>query len=303
MAGLMDGKRGLVMGVANNHSIAWGIAQSLAEHGAELAFTYQGDNFKRRVVPLAESVGSEIVMDADVTDDASLDAVFERLASEWGSMDFLVHAIAYSNKDELTGRYADTSRANFRKTLDISCYSFVDVSRRAAALMPNGGGIVTMTYLGAQRVMPNYNVMGVAKAALEASVRYLAVDLGPDGIRVNAISAGPMRTLAGSAVGGARRVFRQTELRRARAGGPRSTCCPTSAPRPPATSSMSTAASTPAAWPGSRTCRRMCDRPAPGIRNRRADHDPPLSPGGRIMIRPTSRRFRSARDAPARTPT
>ena len=212
MAGLMDGKRGLVMGVANNHSIAWGIAQSLAEHGAELAFTYQGDNFKRRVVPLAESVGSKIVMDADVTDDASLDAVFERLGNDWGSMDFLVHAIAYSNKDELTGRYADTTRANFRKTLDISCYSFVDVSRRAAAMMPNGGGIVTMTYLGAQRVMPNYNVMGIAKAALEASVRYLAVDFGPDGIRVNAISAGPMRTLAGSAVGGARRVFRQTEL-------------------------------------------------------------------------------------------
>ena len=212
MGDLMAGKRGLVMGVANRNSIAWGCAQALAGQGAELAFTYQGDNFKRRVEPLADSVGSGIVMDADVTDDASLDAVFERLAAEWGRMDFLVHAIAHSKKDELTGRYADTSRANFLKTLEISCYSFVDVSRRAAELMTEGGSLVTMTYLGAQRVMPNYNVMGVAKAALEASVRYLANDFGPSGIRVNAISPGPMRTLAGSAVGGARRVYRETEL-------------------------------------------------------------------------------------------
>ena len=212
MAGLMDGKRGLVMGVANSHSIAWGCAQALADQGAELAFTYQGEAFERRVRPLAESIGSSLVMNADVTDDASLDGVFAELKETWGSMDFLVHAIAYSNKDELTGRYADTSRANFLRTMEISCYSFVDVARRAAELMPDGGSMVTMTYLGSQRIMPNYNVMGVAKAALEASVRYLAGDLGPLGIRVNGISPGPMRTLAGSAVGGARRVFKQTEV-------------------------------------------------------------------------------------------
>lgn len=207
----MQGKRGLVMGVANDHSIAWGCAKALHEQGAELAFTYQGESFERRVKPLAESLGSDIVLDADVQNEASLDSVFDTLADKWGNIDFAIHAIAYSDKAELTGRFADTSRENFLKSMDISCYSFVDVSRRAAALMPNGGSLITMTYLGAQRVMPNYNVMGVAKAALEASVRYLANDLGPDGIRVNAISPGPMRTLAGSAVGGARRVFKATE--------------------------------------------------------------------------------------------
>ncbi len=211
MSGLMQGKRGLVMGVANDHSIAWGCAKALAAQGAELAFTYQGEAFERRVRPLAESVGAGHVMNADVQDDASLDAVFAALSDTWGSLDFVVHAIAYSDKAELNGRFADTTRANFVNSMDISCYSFVDVSRRAAAMMPDGGSLVTMTYLGAQRVMPNYNVMGVAKAALEASVRYLANDLGPQGVRVNGISPGPMRTLAGSAIGGARRVFKATE--------------------------------------------------------------------------------------------
>ena len=203
---LMQGKRGLIMGVANDHSIAWGCARALRAQGAELAFTYQGESFSRRVVPLARSLDAEHVLNADVVDSASLDAAFGALADAWGSLDFLVHAIAYSDKAELTGRYADTSRANFLRTMEVSCYSFTDVARRAADLMPHGGSLVTMTYLGAQRVMPNYNVMGVAKAALEASVRYLANDLGPQGIRVNAISPGPMRTLAGSAVGGARRL-------------------------------------------------------------------------------------------------
>ncbi|MFV0475092.1 MAG: enoyl-ACP reductase [Pikeienuella sp.] len=211
MAELMQGKRGLVMGVANDHSIAWGVAKALADEGAALAFSYQGEAFGRRVQPLAESVGSSILLDVDVTDAASLDAAFAQLEAEWGSLDFIVHAIAYSDKSELTGRYADTSRENFLRSMEISCYSFVDISRRAAALMPDGGSIITMTYLGAQRVMPNYNVMGVAKAALEASVRYLANDLGPAGIRVNAVSPGPMRTLAGSAIGGARKVYKQTE--------------------------------------------------------------------------------------------
>ncbi|MEM0923677.1 MAG: SDR family oxidoreductase [Pseudomonadota bacterium] len=209
--GLMQGKRGLVMGVANNHSIAWGCAQALHAQGAELAFTYQGHAFERRVKPLAESLGARIVMDADVQNSDSLDRVFERLAAEWGQIDFAVHAIAYSDKTELQGRFADTSRENFLNSMDISCFSFVDLARRAAALMPEGGALLTMSYVGAQRVMPNYNVMGVAKAALEASVRYLANDLGPQGIRVNALSPGPMRTLAGSAVGGARRVFRMAE--------------------------------------------------------------------------------------------
>ncbi len=208
---LMQGKRGLIMGVANDHSIAWGCARALRAQGAELAFTYQGDSFARRVVPLARSLGAEHVLNADVADPASLDAAFAALTEAWGTLDFVVHAIAYSDKTELTGRYADTSRANFLRTMEVSCYSFVDVSRRAAELMPNGGSLVTMSYLGAQRVMPNYNVMGVAKAALEASVRYLANDLGPQGVRVNAISPGPMRTLAGSAVGGARRVYKTTE--------------------------------------------------------------------------------------------
>jgi len=211
MTGIMQGKRGLIMGVANDHSIAWGIAKALAAQGAEMAFTYQGEAFERRVRPLAESVGASIVLNADVQDGASLDAVFGALKASWGGMDFLVHAIAYSDKAELTGRYADTSRANFLKTMDISCYSFVDVTRRASELMPEGGSVVTLTYLGSQRVMPHYNVMGVAKAALEASVRYLANDLGPQGVRVNAISPGPMRTLAGSAIGGARKVFKECE--------------------------------------------------------------------------------------------
>ncbi|NNG03196.1 MAG: SDR family oxidoreductase, partial [Inquilinus sp.] len=178
-SGLMAGKRGLVMGVANNRSIAWGIAQTLHRHGAELAFTYQGDAFRRRVEPLAQSVGGEIVLPCDVEDTASLDAVFERLAGAWGSIDFLVHAIAYSDKEELKGRYLDTTAENFSRTLRISCYSFTALARRAEALMPNGGSLITLTYLGSERVMPNYNVMGVAKAALEASVRYLANDLGP----------------------------------------------------------------------------------------------------------------------------
>jgi enoyl-[acyl-carrier protein] reductase I len=207
--GLMAGKRGLIMGVANDHSIAWGIAQMLASQGAELAFTYQGDAQARRLKPLAESIGAKIVLPGDVEKDEDLDTVFASLEREWGGLDFLVHAIAFSDRDELKGRYVDTTRANFLKTLDISCYSFTAVAKRAAALMGDkGGAMVTLTYLGAQRVMPNYNVMGIAKAALEASVRYLAADLGRDQIRVNAISAGPMRTLAGSAVGDARMVFK-----------------------------------------------------------------------------------------------
>jgi enoyl-[acyl-carrier protein] reductase I len=208
---LMQGKRGLILGVANDHSIAWGIASAVAEHGAELAFTYQGDGFAKRVKPLAESVGSNIVLPCDVSDDASIDTVFSAVEKEWGSLDFVVHSVAYSDKDELSGRYVDTTRDNFKLTLDISCFSFTTIAQRAAALMPNGGSLITLTYSGAERVMPNYNVMGVAKAALEASVKYLAVDLGADGIRVNAISAGPMRTLAGSAVGGARQVYKWNE--------------------------------------------------------------------------------------------
>jgi len=206
--GLMAGKRGLIMGVANDHSIAWGIAQMLSSQGAELAFTYQGDAQAKRLRPLAESIGSKIVLPGDVEKDADLDAVFAQIEKQWGSLDFLVHAIAFSDAKELKGRYVDTTRANFLRSLDISCYSFTAVARRAASLMTHGGAMVTLTYLGAQRVMPNYNVMGVAKAALEASVRYLAADLGRDEIRVNAISAGPMRTLAGSAVGDARMVFK-----------------------------------------------------------------------------------------------
>ena len=207
-AGLMQGKRGLVMGVANDHSIAWGIARVLAAQGAEIAFTYQGDAQAKRLRPLAQSIGSQIVLPADVENDEELDAVFDRLKTVWRNIDFLVHAVAFSDRDELKGRYVDTSRANFCKTLSISCYSFTAVAQRAAKLMTKGGSMATLTYLGASRVMPNYNVMGVAKAALEASVRYLAADLGKDAIRVNAISAGPMRTLAGSAVGDARMVFK-----------------------------------------------------------------------------------------------
>jgi enoyl-[acyl-carrier protein] reductase I len=210
--GLMAGRRGLVLGVANDHSIAWGIARVLAAQGAELAFTYQGEGFGKRVVPLAESVGATIVLPADVQDEGSLDAVFAAIAAEWGRLDFLVHAIAYSDKAELDGRFLNTSRANFLNSLDISCYSFVDLARRAEPLMQGGGSLVTLTYLGAQRVTPNYNVMGVAKAALESAVRYLANDLGPQGIRVNAISPGPMRTLAGAAIAGARKVYRASEM-------------------------------------------------------------------------------------------
>lgn len=211
MAGLMTGKRGLVMGVANERSIAWGIAKALADEGADLAFSYQGEGFGKRVEPLAASVGSSFLVDVDVTDEASLDAAFDRLRAEWGRMDFLVHAIAFSDKAELQGRFVNTSRANFLNSLNISCYSFIDVGRRAAELMPEGGTLLTLTYQGSNRVTPFYNVMGVAKAALEASVRYLANDLGPQGVRVNAISPGPMKTLAGAAIGGARKTYRQTE--------------------------------------------------------------------------------------------
>lgn len=211
MGDLLKGKRGLVMGVANERSIAWGIARALADQGAELAFSYQGEAFGKRVEPLAASVGSDLLVDVDVTDDASLDAAFATLADRWGSLDFLIHAVAFSNKDELTGRFMNTSRANFKHSLDISCYSLIELARRAHPLMPDGGSIITLTYGGSNRVTPFYNVMGVAKAALESSVRYLANDLGPDGIRVNAISPGPMKTLAGAAIGGARKTFRHTE--------------------------------------------------------------------------------------------
>ncbi|MEL6946526.1 MAG: enoyl-ACP reductase FabI [Pseudomonadota bacterium] len=204
---LMAGKRGLIMGVANDHSIAWGIARTLHAHGAELAFTYQGDAFGRRVKPLAESVGSDILLPCDVEDVASVDSVFDTLKEKWGGLDFFVHAVGFSDKNELKGRYADTTRDNFSRTMVISCFSFTETAKRAAALMNDGGSIITLTYGGATRVMPNYNVMGVAKAALEASVRYLASDFGGDNIRVNAISAGPMRTLAGSGVADARAMY------------------------------------------------------------------------------------------------
>jgi len=211
---LVKGKRGLVMGVANDHSIAWGIARTLKAHGAELAFTYQGEAQAKRLRRLIPSGNSTLIMPGDVEKDDELDKAFDTLKKEWGSLDFLVHAIAFSDKNELTGRYVDTTRANFARSMDISCYSFTAVANRASHLMTapsaggTGGAMVTLTYLGASRVMPNYNVMGVAKAALEASVRYLAADLGRDGIRVNAISAGPMRTLAGAVIGDARTVFK-----------------------------------------------------------------------------------------------
>jgi enoyl-[acyl-carrier protein] reductase I len=208
---LMDGKRGLIMGVANNRSIAWGIAKSLAAQGAGLAFTYQGDAIKKRVEPLAAQIGSDIVLPCDVTDAASVDAVFATLSERWGTLDFVVHAIAYSDKDELDGRYVDTTQNNFSKTLLISCYSFTAVAQRAEKLMPNGGALLTLTYYGAEKVMPHYNVMGVAKAALEASVRYLAADLGKQGIRVNAISAGPIKTLAASGISDFRYILRWNE--------------------------------------------------------------------------------------------
>lgn len=208
MADLMKGKRGLVMGVANERSIAWGIAKAMADEGAELAFSYQGEAFGKRLAPLAASVGSDFMVDVDVTDDGSLDACFQALKTRWGHMDFLIHAIAYSDKNELTGRFINTSRANFSNSLAISCFSFIDVARRAAELMPEGGSLITLTYGGSNRVTPNYNVMGVAKAALEASVRYMATDLGERGIRVNAISAGPIKTLAASGIGDFRYILR-----------------------------------------------------------------------------------------------
>lgn len=204
---MMAGKRGLIMGVANNRSIAWGIARVLAGQGAELAFTYQGDAFGRRAIPLAESLKSEIIEQCDVNNIADVDNVFAKIKDKWGGLDFVVHALAYSDPRELGGRYADTSRENFKNTMVISCFSFTEVARRAADLMPNGGTMITLTYGGATRWVPSYNVMGVAKAALEASVRYLAADLGPQGIRVNALSAGPMRTLSGSGVSDARLIF------------------------------------------------------------------------------------------------
>jgi len=207
MPGLMQGKRGLVMGVANDHSIAWGIAKMLHQHGAELAFTFQGDALAKRVKPLAHSVGSKIVLPCDVEDIASVDSLFSVLGEHWGGLDFVVHAIAFSDKNELKGRYADTTRENFLRTMLISCFSFTEVAKRAAALMVNGGSMITLTYNGGSRAMPNYNAMGVAKAALEASVRYLAVDFGASAIRVNAISAGPIRTLAGAGITDARLMF------------------------------------------------------------------------------------------------
>ena len=207
MGELMKGKRGLIMGVANDHSIAWGIAQALHAEGAELAFTYQGEAFGRRLKPLAEQVGSDFMMHCDVEDIETVDAVFDALAQRWGSIDFIVHAIGFSDRNELRGLYADTTRENFSRTMVISCFSFTEIAKRAAALMSDGGAMITLTYGGATRVMPNYNVMGVAKAGLEASVRYLAADYGPDNIRVNAISAGPVRTLAGAGISGAREMY------------------------------------------------------------------------------------------------
>lgn len=209
---LMAGKRGLIMGVANNRSIAWGIAKACADQGAEIAFTYQGEALQKRVTPLAQSVGSTMVLPCDVTDAASMDAVFAEIEAKWGKLDFFVHAIAYSNKDELTGRYVDTSLNNFTASMAISCYSFVALCQRAEKLMSDGGSIVTLTYYGSEKVIPHYNVMGVAKAALEASVRYLAVDLGRNNIRVNAVSAGPIKTLAASGIGDFRYILKWNEL-------------------------------------------------------------------------------------------
>ena len=209
--GLMQGKKGLIMGVANDRSIGWGIAAAAAAQGAELAFTFQGDALKKRVVPLAASVGSDMVLPCDVTDEASVELVFNSLKEKWGKLDFLVHAIAYSDKEELKGGYVETTRENFQKTMDISVYSFTALAKRSAEMMPDGGSLLTMTYYGAERVMPHYNVMGVAKAALEASVRYLAVDLGGQNIRVNGLSAGPMKTLAASGIGDFRYILKWNE--------------------------------------------------------------------------------------------
>ncbi len=211
-SGLMRGKRGLVMGVANNRSIAWGIAKSCRAQGAELAFTYQGDSLKKRVEPLAEEVGGLVVGHCDVTDPATIDAVFNEIATRWGSLDFVVHAIAFSDKEQLTGRYVECTPENFSRTLLISCYSFTAVAQRAEKLMTNGGSLLTLTYYGAEKWMPHYNVMGVAKAALEASVRYLAADLGEKNIRVNALSAGPIRTLAAAGIGDFRYILKWNEL-------------------------------------------------------------------------------------------
>lgn len=209
---IMQGKRGLVMGVANDRSIAWGIASACAAHGAELAFTYQGEPLMKRVIPLAESVGSKIILPCDVTDEASIDKLFAEIQAQWGQLDFLVHCIAFSDKNELDGLYLNTTRANFLRTMDISCYSFTALCKRAAPLMKNGGSLLTLSYLGAERVMPHYNVMGVAKAALEASVKYLSVDLGAQNIRVNAISAGPIKTLAASGIGDFRYILKWNEI-------------------------------------------------------------------------------------------
>ena len=210
--GLMKGRRGLIMGLANDKSIAWGIAKALADQGAELAFSYQGDALRKRVEPLAAQIGSDFLAECDVADEASIDGLFQTIATRWDSIDFIVHAIGFSDKDQLRGRYAETTRDNFLMTMDISVYSFTAVARRAAAMMPNGGSMLTLTYYGAERVMPHYNVMGVAKAALEASVRYLAEDFGKDGIRVNAISAGPIKTLAASGIGDFRYILKWNEL-------------------------------------------------------------------------------------------
>lgn len=212
MNDLMKNKKGLVMGVANDHSIAWGMASALHNAGAQMAFTYQGDAFGKRVKPLAESIGSDFLIDCDVTKEDDLDKVFKAIKQKWDGLDFIVHAIAYSDKNELQGRYVDTTLSNFLNTMHISCYSFTSVMRRAHTMMKPGSSAVTLSYYGAEKVMPNYNVMGVAKAALEASTRYLAADLGPEGVRVNAISAGPMRTLAGAVIGGARRTFKYNAL-------------------------------------------------------------------------------------------
>ena len=210
-SGVMAGKKGLIMGVANDRSIAWGIARKVAKQGAELAFTFQGEALQKRVTPLAESVGSSLVLPCDVTDEASVDAVFSTLESRWGKLDFVLHAIAYSDKEELKGQYVDTTRGNFERTMDISVYSFTEITRKATAMMNDGGAMLTLTYYGAERVMPHYNVMGVAKAALEASVRYLAVDLGGRNIRVNGLSAGPMKTLAASGIGDFRYILKWNE--------------------------------------------------------------------------------------------
>ena len=209
--GLMAGKKGLIMGVANNHSLAWGIAKALSEHGAEIAFTYQGEALGKRVVPLAESLGSDTVLECDVTDDASMDAVFAVLKEKWGKIDYFVHAIGFSDKTQLRGNFSDTTRENFAMTMDISCFSFIALAKRASELMNDGGSMVTLTYYGAERVIPHYNVMGVAKAGLEAAVRYLAVEMGKNNIRVNALSAGPIKTLAASGIGDFRYILKWNE--------------------------------------------------------------------------------------------